>query len=176
MILREANIRDLSNITALHVKSWRENYRGTLSTEYLAEQVLADREKVWTERLTNPALNQYVLIAEADGFIAGFICVFGAIHPKYGSIIDNLHVNSSIKGQGLGTKLLIAAAKWAANHYQDHDLYLEVLASNEKAIGFYESLGAKNMDFSYWHTPCGNKVKEFIYSWGAAEILASKSA
>jgi ribosomal protein S18 acetylase RimI-like enzyme len=173
MILREANLTDLSNIAALHAQSWRENYSDVLSAEYLNENVISDRKKVWTERLATPSVNQYVLIAEERADFCGFVCVFGAKHPKHGSIVDNLHVNSRIKGKGLGTKLLIAAAKWAVKHYKDYDLYLEVLENNESAIGFYESLGGKKIDFAFWRTPCGNEVKEFIYSWGSPESLAN---
>jgi len=174
MILREASLKDLSNIAELHAQSWRENYSDVLSAEYLKENVSSERLKIWTERLTNPSFNQYVLIAEDGNVFCGFVCVFGANHPKYGSIIDNLHVNSNIKGQGLGTKLLIAAAKWIAANFKDHDLYLEVLECNKNAIGFYESLGGRNIDIAYWHTPCGNKVKEFIYSWGTPQTLANQ--
>ena len=174
MILREANLNDLSNIAKLHTQSWRENYSGVLSAEYLNEDVVSDRNKVWTERLTTPSANQYVLIAENNDDFCGFVCVFGAKHSKYGSIVDNLHVNSKIKGQGIGTKLLISAAKWAVTNYKDHELYLEVLENNKSAIGFYESLGGRKIDSAFWHTPCGNEVTEFIYSWGSPELLANK--
>lgn len=174
MIFREANLKDLSNIAALHAQSWCENYSDVLSDEYLNKEVYDDRTKVWTDRLTMPSNNQFILVAEIDSILCGFICAFGAKHTDFGTIIDNLHVKSNIKGKGIGTKLLIEAAKWAVNNYKNDDLYLEVLEGNIKAIKFYESLGAKNIDISYWKTPCGNKVKEFIYSWGSPEALANK--
>ncbi len=174
MILREASQDDLVNIAELHAQSWRENYNSVLTEKYLNEMVHSDRAKVWEERLNNPPANQYILIAEADGVFCGFVCVYGAKHPKFGTIIDNLHVNSDIKGKGIGTKLLISAATWAVAHYKTDNLYLEVLECNSKAIGFYESLGGKNLDIAYWYTPCGNKVKEFIYSWGLPENLAKQ--
>jgi ribosomal protein S18 acetylase RimI-like enzyme len=173
MKLREASFNDLSNIAELHAQSWRENYSEVLTAEYLNDNVSIDRKQVWTDRLTSPSANQYVLIAEDNGIFCGFVCVYGAKHAEYGSIIDNLHVNSTIKGKGLGTKLIVAAAKWAATHYKNHDLYLEVLACNVKAIGFYESLGGRNIDFAYWYTPCDTKAKEFLYSWGRPEHLAN---
>ncbi len=174
MTLREANLNDLPNIAELHAQSWRENYSTVLASEYLNEGVFADRNKIWTERLMSPALNQQVLIAEDNGNFCGFICLYGANHPEYGSIVDNLHVNPKMKGQGLGRKLLIAGAKWANSHYKDYNLYLEVLECNDNAISFYEFFGGKNIDTAYWHTPCGNKVKEFIYSWCKPEELAKK--
>ena len=173
MIFREATLEDLSNIAELHAQSWRENYREALPAEYLKESVSSDRKNIWTERLIAPSLNQHVLVAEDNGDLCGFICTFGANHPEYGSIVDNLHVSSKVKGQGIGTKLFIAAAKWASTNYKDYDLYLEVLECNENAIRFYNYLGGKNIGSAYWHTPCGNKVKELIYSWGKPEILAN---
>ena len=174
MILREAHIEDLSNIAELHAQSWRENYSDVLSDKYLSEELCSDRVKVWTARFTNPPANQLILIAEDESCFCGFVCVFGAQHPKFGTIVDNLHVKSNIKGKGVGTKLIVAAAKWAFTNYRNEDLYLEVLESNSKAIKFYESLGGNNIDVAFWHTPCGNKVKEFIYSWGSPEKLANK--
>jgi len=172
MILREANIEDLSNISELHAQSWRENYNKVLSEEYLNGDIYSDRTKVWTARFTNPPANQFILVAEVDNEFCGFVCVFGANHPKFGTIIDNLHVKSKVKGKGIGIKLLISAAKWAHSNYRNENIYLEVLESNSKAIGFYEHLGGNNIDIAYWHTPCGNKVKEFIYSWGKPGKLA----
>ena len=175
MKIRESNFNDLLNIATLHTQSWRENYADVLSANYLKEEAPAERTKVWTARLSEPANNQMVLVAEVDGAFCGFICAFGAHHSTYGTIIDNLHVKSNVKGQGLGSKLLVAAAKWASTNYGNSDLYLEVLACNTKAIGFYESLGAKKIDVSYWQTPCGNKAKEYIYSWGSPGQLAQKA-
>jgi len=171
MTIREANLKDLENIAGLHAQSWRDNYHSVLSAEYLNNRVFSEREVIWRARLSNPQSNQMVFVAETEDTFCGFICVLGANHPKYGTIIDNLHVKSSSKGQGTGSSLLAAAASWAIANYSGHHLYLEVLACNSKAIGFYESRGAQNIATAYWHTPCDNKVKEFIYSWGPAENL-----
>ncbi|NVK72413.1 MAG: GNAT family N-acetyltransferase [Oceanospirillaceae bacterium] len=174
MIIREACLDDLSNIANLHAQSWRDNYSDVLSEEYLEKSVFADRTSVWTSRLKKPLTNQLLLVAELDDYICGFICAFGDHHPTFGTIIDNLHVKSGNKGKGIGRQLLAAAASWATTHYKNTDLYLEVLESNTKAIRFYEALGAKNIGSSYWHTPCGNQAKEFIYSWGLPEVLVEK--
>ncbi len=173
--IREARLGDLANIAELHAQSWRDNYHSVLSADYLDKKVFTDREIVWKARLTKPQSNQLVLVAELEGTFCGFICVLGANHPQYGTIIDNLHVKVGSKGQGTGSSLLAAAASWAIANYSGHDLYLEVLACNTKAIGFYESRGAKNIATAYWHTPCDNKVKEFIYSWGSAENLVNSN-
>ena len=174
MEIRKANIRDLSSIVELHTQSWRENYSKVLSAKYLQEEIYADRKKVWMSRLTKPPANQLILIAELDNEFCGFVCVYGAKHREFGTIIDNLHVKSNSKGKGIGTKLIVAAAKWAVTNFENDNLYLEVLEVNSKAIKFYESLGGKKIDTAYWHTPCGNNAKELIYSWGLPKKLADK--
>ncbi|PKI17834.1 GNAT family N-acetyltransferase [Colwellia sp. 12G3] len=171
LVLREASLDDLANIAELHAQSWRDNYHSVLSADYLHDKVFAERAAVWTMRLTTPPSNQLVLVAEIDSTFCGFICVLGANHPKFGTIIDNLHVKLGSKGQGTGSCLLAAAASWSIENYSDHELYLEVLACNSNAIGFYEAKGGKNIKTAYWHTPCDNKVKEFLYSWGSPENL-----
>lgn len=174
MNIRTANLDDLTKIANLHAQSWRENYREALSNNYLENQVFADREKVWSERLNMPMDNQLVLVAELSGVFRGFICAFGAHHVEYGSIIDNLHVVNRYKGQGIGTQLLASAAKWANENYPNDKLYLEVLACNTKAYGFYQSIGAKEVSIAYWNTPCNNRVKEYLLGWESPGVLANK--
>ena len=139
VIIRAARIDDLANIAELHAQSWRENYNQVLSADYLDKKVFTEREAVWTARFNKPQSNQLVLVAELAGVFCGFICVLGANHPQYGTIIDNLHVKKASKGQGIGSRLLAAAASWSIVNYDSHDLYLEVLECNSRAIGFYEA-------------------------------------
>lgn len=169
--IRLATIADLRDIALLHAKSWQENYTEVLSADYLDNKVLAERTALWTTRLQSPSTDQSVFIANVNDEFAGFICIFGANHKTYGTIIDNLHVKACYKGQGIGTHLLNTAAQWTNEHYGNLPLYLEVLACNTKAMGFYSALGAKNIATAYWHTPCGNQTKEFVYSWPSAKAL-----
>ncbi|WDD98075.1 GNAT family N-acetyltransferase [Thalassomonas actiniarum] len=175
MEFREATDKDITNIATLHTLSWQENYSEALSTEYLQHQVLDERLAVWTRRLQEKPANQLVLLAEENGMLCGFIYAYGEQHPEHGTIIDNLHIHANFKGQGLGTKLLAAAATWACENYQGSSLYLEVLDCNTKARKFYLSLGAKHISSGYWQTPCGNKAKEHIYSWHKPSKLTNQT-
>jgi ribosomal protein S18 acetylase RimI-like enzyme len=174
MIFREATHKDISSIAHLHALSWQQNYSQVLSANYLNDNVFNDRIDIWRLRLNQPKTNQFVLLAENNGVLCGFICIYGHHHCKYGTIIDNLHVDSESKGKGLGTALIKAGATWAYQHFSESSIYLEVLQNNIKARGFYESLGANNIAQKVWHTPCGNKINEYIYHWQDIENLINQ--
>lgn len=172
--LRAATIDDLNLIANLHANSWRDVYAQVLSSKYLKDDVVAERTALWTARLKAPKANQLVLVAEHNNNLVGFICCFGENHNDYGSIIDNLHVSADCKGQGIGKRLIKTAITWLLNNYPNAPLYLEVLECNPKAIGFYQSIGAKELATAYWHTPCGNKAKEFLVGWQSLTDLHEK--
>jgi GNAT superfamily N-acetyltransferase len=174
--IKKATMTDLQYIANLHAKSWQENYHQVLCADYLKNKVLAERMVLWSKRLSTPASNQCVFIAVVDGELAGFICILGANHKTYGTIIDNLHVKANYQGQGLGTMLLNVAALWVSEYYPNLPLYLEVLACNPNAIGFYASLGATKVASAYWHTPCNNQAKEYVYAWPSPERLLENSS
>lgn len=175
MNIRKANVKDLTNIAQLHSVSWLENYNKELSERYLSKEIFIERLDVWRVKLLTPVPNQLVLIAEIDSDFCGFICVLGNHHKELGSYIESLHIAPKYKGQGIGTQLLSKISSWVCERYNNHDLYLEVLISNSDAIKFYESKGAKNIGLSYWHTPCGNRVKQIIYSWKTPATKSSQS-
>jgi len=165
--IRKVKLNDAPDIAKLHAESWRDNYHQVLSANYLKSDVFTERAQVWDARLSTPQPNRLILVAEIDGKFAGFLCAYGAHHPELGTIIDNLHVKPETKGLGIGSLLLATAFRWARIHYGESAVYLEVLACNPKAIRFYESRGAQKSGEGIWHTPCGNKAKEYIYSWGS---------
>lgn len=172
--IRQATNADHHHIAILHAKSWQENYAEVLSADYLAHKVLAERLTVWCRRLSSPNTNQCVFVLEVKNKFVGFVCVIGANHNTYGTIIDNLHISAKYKGYGLGTLLLNRAAQWANQHFVALPLYLEVLACNPNAIRFYASLGATKVATGYWQTPCNNQAKEFLYCWSSAEQLMTE--
>lgn len=142
---RNATQQDDQAIAALHAKSWQENYRGTFSDAFLDDAVIDDRLMVWKDRLALPNENQWVYVAEVGNSLVAFICAYFDKDPKYGTLIDNLHVHSEFIGQRIGERLMIEAARFLrANHKQS--MYLWVLASNTKAIRFYQRLGGVPME------------------------------
>ena len=173
IIYREATKDDIEKIASLHAKSWQRHYRGVLLDEFLDNHVYNDRLKVWNERLTNPQMNQYILVAEDDSILCGLACVFTNYDPIWGALLDNLHVVSEYKGRGIGAKLLKSAAKWAYIRNPDTYFYLWVYEKNVAARRFYESMGGVNQELASTENPGGGHAQICRYVWKDLQQLSS---
>jgi ribosomal protein S18 acetylase RimI-like enzyme len=140
LVLREPKASDAGNIALLHAKSWQQNYRGALSDSFLDHEVFSERSGVWAKRFEDVNPKQLITVAELDGAMVGFGCAYMGDHPKYGALLDNLHVVSNAQGIGIGSKLMADLARKCAAHDPDSGIYLWVLQQNRKAIGFYAAL------------------------------------
>jgi GNAT superfamily N-acetyltransferase len=174
MHLREATAADASAIAALHTASWRDAYRTIFDAAYLAGPVVQDRIDVWTERFNSPSPAQHVIVAEEDGKLVGFVCVFGARDETWGSLVDNLHVLPHLKGKGAGKLLLQSGARWASRAYPSAGLHLWVYEANEGACRFYDRMGGQNVERTTKSTH-GGTAPIFRYWWADPAALAAMS-
>lgn len=165
MRLREGRAADAPAIAALHAESWRAHYRGACRDAYLDSDVVSDRRRVWQERLSRPAPNQYVVLAELDDAPIGFACVHGGADPRWGSLLDNLHVRPGHQGQGVGARLVADVVAWCRAHHPHAGLYLWVLAGNEGAQRFYRRLGARDHGGELSEAPGGGRIHGRRYVW-----------
>lgn len=141
MDIRRATVADVEAVAALHVDSWRRNYRDAYSDEFLDGDVEADRRGVWTERLAQPDPGEYTIVASLDGVVVAFIHVIFDDDSTWGSLIDNLHVAHDLKGNGIGTTLMAAAAEILTARRSANGVYLWVLEQNSTAQAFYTARG-----------------------------------
>ncbi len=162
---RNARKEDAENIAKLHAKSWQRAYKGILSDEYLANNVLKNRLETWQKRFENPKENQYIILVEENDILLGFVCIFGNQDTEYGSLIDNLHVKPDLKGKGIGKKLLIKASDLILENYKTRIMHLWVFEANTSAIGFYENCGGKNAERSLRDNPDGTQSYCFRMVW-----------
>jgi ribosomal protein S18 acetylase RimI-like enzyme len=165
MRVREATGADATAVAALHAESWRAHYRGAYRDEYLDGEVFADRLSVWKERLSAPAPNQLVVLAESDAEIVGFACVYGRHDPTWGSLLDNIHVRPEHQGRGVGARLVAEVARWCRARYADCGLYLWVLEQNVPAQRFYRRLGASDQGGEDSVPPGGGLIHGRRYAW-----------
>jgi GNAT superfamily N-acetyltransferase len=175
MHIREAGRADAAEIAALHAESWRASYRGAYRDEYLDGDVFRDRLDVWTERLSAPAPNQLVVVAEEEGRILGFACAYGGEDPHWGSFLDNLHVRGEHQRRGIGARLIAAVATWCRANHPDCGLYLWVLEQNKRAQLFYARLGAADRGGEVEVPPGGGQVTGRRYVWSRLADIASPS-
>ncbi|OEE79306.1 GNAT family N-acetyltransferase [Vibrio ordalii] len=177
MEIKAAEYCDFERIAQLHAQSWRTHYRGILGKEYLDNDVLEDRLLIWQTRLINPPFNQHVLLIEEGGLLCGFICAFGNHDFDKGSIIESLHIDENYRGRGIGRQLIQEMAAWFEQYFPNSGVYLEVMADNKQAIEFYDYLAGRPKGERLWRSPCGQDIKEWVYTWTSpTDLLASVSS
>ncbi|MCE2902151.1 MAG: GNAT family N-acetyltransferase [Gemmatimonas sp.] len=119
---------------------------------------LADYERLRHECQATDALLQEalfggrpyaeVVLAEADGEVAGFALFFhnfSTFLARPGIYLEDLFVRPAFRGRGIGTALLVHLAQLAVARGCGR-LEWSVLDWNVDAIGFYTRLGARPQD------------------------------
>jgi ribosomal protein S18 acetylase RimI-like enzyme len=165
MILRTAISNDAQAIAQLHTDSWRITYRDILLDSFLDGDILQNRLDIWSKRFAEPTPNQLVIIAEEDGEMLGFVCLYGADDVKWGSLIDNLHVRPDIKGRGVGKFLINEAFKWSKENYPQCGVYLWVYENNTSARAFYKHLGSEEVENHLHDNPGGGVANAIRCTW-----------
>ena len=141
---RLARVADAATIAALHSASWQVAYRGMFPDDFLDNDAVADRLKVWQERFADPDLETktITILAESDGELMGFAHTIIDEDATYGTLLDNLHVRRTEHRSGIGTRLMVETAEHLATLGRS-TLYLWVLEDNDGARAFYRALGGE---------------------------------
>ena len=78
--------------------------------------------------------------------MAGFVHVVLDDDPRWGSLVDNLHVRNDLRRTGIGTTLLTEAARTVVTRAATPAMYLWVLEQNAPAQAFYRARGATQVE------------------------------
>jgi ribosomal protein S18 acetylase RimI-like enzyme len=154
--LRHATARDALAIARIHAASWRRHYRGAYSDTYLDTDLEADRLATWTARLADGTDLAATLVAEISGSVVGFAHVQLQADPRWGSLVDNLHVRNALRGQGIGTALLQSVGRVSRAHSASSGIYLWVQEQNVAAQRFYIARGGRIGDRELISPPGGD--------------------
>ena len=130
--VREAERADLDTIVRL--------IRGLADFEQLADQVRLDPDEL-ADHLFGEDPAARVLIAELDGRPVGMALwfrTFSTFLGRPGIWLEDLYVDPEARGAGVGSALLAHLRTLT-----DGRIEWSVLDWNQKAIDFYESLGAR---------------------------------
>ena len=139
---RLAGPADAEAVARLHADSWRRHYRGAYSDAFLDGDVFADRLVVWTDRLRESDPGRCTIVAE-DGGVVGFANTVLDDDPRWGALLDNLHVAEGHKRRGIASRLLALTASAVIERADGTGLYLWVLEQNVDAQAFYEARGGR---------------------------------
>ena len=172
---RDAQRPDADAVARLHAQSWRESYRGSFTDAFLDDEQPAERIGVWRERLGRPAPNQLVRLAFAGADLMGFVCVYAARDPDWGSLIDNLHVRHDATKRGTGAALMRAAAEWCWTAYPARPIHLLVLRANANALAFYDRLGGTNAEEDERQQHGGGIAYGYRYTWPNAQAILDRT-
>ncbi len=154
LTIRRGEPADAEAIAGLHTDSWRRHYRGAYADAYLDGDIATERLAVWSQRLAVDDGSSCTLLAEDDGVFLGFVHVVFDADPRWGSLVDNLHVVWSHKRRGVGTRLMSAAGSNVLAH--GGGMYLWVLEQNTAAQAFYDARGGCCADRRLVPPPCGD--------------------
>ncbi len=112
--------------------------------ERLAHEVVVTEASL-RESLFGPRPYAETLLARVDGEVAGFALYFhnySTFLGRAGLYLEDLYVRPAFRGQGVGRALLLHLAAVASSRGCGR-MEWSVLNWNRRAVGFYESLGAR---------------------------------
>ena len=103
--------------------------------------ITVESEKQWIEKI-NGDPNSLILIAEMNKNIIGLLFFISNSKKKISHTGEfGVNVHPKYQGKGIGFALLENLLKWARQNEQIEKLFLQVFASNERAIKLYEKIG-----------------------------------
>lgn len=162
---------DAPAVAGLHADSWQRHYRGAYADAFLDGEPDGFLTGRWTERLAAASPQARTIVAEYDGGLVGLAHVELEADPTWGALVDNLHVRSPLKRQGIGTRLLALTAQAVLDSAPSSGLYLWVLEQNAAAQQFYAARGGTCVERSTVPPPGGDPSRLngspacFRYAW-----------
>lgn len=143
--LRAATPADALRLSVLATQVWLDTYCADGVDESLAREVRHScGPEAFDARLREPQ-RHHVLAEREGGFVQAFVELLPDQTPPLaglapGAEVVRLYVQPSAQGQGLGGRLLAAAADWARAR-QSTCLWLTVWTGNARAQRFYARQG-----------------------------------
>lgn len=163
--LRQGQFSDFQAIAKLHADSWKQNYRGILSDNYLDNEVDIDQLNTWYQKLYEPEENQIITVALLKKNIVGFCCTILNDDLQFGSLIDNLHVSAAMQKSGIGKMLIKNAVNAIIEKALTQRMYLWVYEANSNARSAYERLGGTNFETLMKTGKDGTIARTCRYIW-----------
>lgn len=142
--VRIATATDAPSIARVHVTAWQAAYSEILPTEYLAALPIEERQRGWTNRLSQPFTPETMtLVVETESGVVGFASLGRCRDEDRAGERDGelqaINLEPAAWGKKLGLSLALECIAVMEQSFDSISLW--VLEQNHRAIGFYESLG-----------------------------------
>src|SRR5207248_6823772 len=119
----------------------------------------------------------FTLVAELDGVIVGFIYVVLDNDPRWGAVVQNLHVATEKKRQGVGSRLLTDAARAVLGSRPTSGMYVFVREDNAPARSFYAARAGAAVESTLGGPfPDGRRASVVRYAWLDLSLLTESTA
>lgn len=163
--IRGATADDGAGLARVQVDSYRAAYAGLLPAEYLAGFSYEEQERDWRGWLASHPEDVLLVAVEEGGEVVGYALAragASSIVPYDGELVA-LHVRGRLQRQGLGRRL-VAAAAGALRQRGCTALMVWVMEGNPSR-GFYERLGGRLIGRQTVTLDEGVTAVEVAYGW-----------
>jgi ribosomal protein S18 acetylase RimI-like enzyme len=155
VILRNAETTDISAISALFLRCWKDSYANVLSQAVRDSMTEEASIKLWSNSLGVNPERETILGIEGD-VLVGFFRIGPDKNDSTRGHLFSLYVDPELAGRGFGTKLLQnAVALIRSKGFVEMTLW--VFEENTTARSFYEKFGfiptGENKITPEWNTP-----------------------
>ncbi|MBV9076304.1 MAG: GNAT family N-acetyltransferase, partial [Methylobacteriaceae bacterium] len=135
----------------------------------------AERRRVWQDRFAEGLSRRVIAVAETGpGPLAAFACLEAEADPRWGTLIDNLHVDPARKGRGLGGYVLAAALRALPADALSRPAYLYVIEANARARAAYDAWSGEVVEALTKDEPDGSAIPVLRYAWPSAAGLLGR--
>ncbi|WP_427894317.1 N-acetyltransferase family protein [Kribbella sp. GL6] len=132
-MIRRAELEDVDAVRAIGLQTWPVAYAGLVPDEFIADGLA----RWWSREAVERSIANGITLVAAEG--DDLVGMTGLGRQDEFWVMWKLYVVPGHQGKGIGKALLDAAV--AALPDGTPELLLDVLVTNEKAIGFYRSQG-----------------------------------
>ncbi|WP_405065997.1 GNAT family N-acetyltransferase [Kribbella sp. NBC_01510] len=131
--IRKAELAEVDAVRQIGVTTWPVAYAGLASDEFITDGIA----QWWSPEVVEWGIRNGITLVAAEG--DDLVGMVGLGREGDSWVMWKLYVLPEHQGKGIGTALLDAAI--AALPEGATELLLDVLVTNEKAIGFYRAHG-----------------------------------
>ncbi len=163
--IRPARLADAVDLAKVHGSAWRGAYLGIISGLALERMVARRGASWWAGAIRR---KNEILVLDCDKVVAGY-ATLGPSRLRslpYRGEIYEIYLMPEYQGLGFGRRLF-QAGRDTLGRYGLQTLVVRVLADNEPACRFYESVGGRKVaEMSDYVGPDPMPIS--IYAWSAA--------